>query len=474
MALALTGLATGGEGRAQSLLQSAGEGPVSNGWQILGASTSMGYFTFSMPNGGSIQGRGAAANRQSEFDGSASVSLGYLYAGPRNSFSLTYTPTLVQRLRYTDVHSVNQSLSVSFSRHLTPRWNLTLAGGVTDTTYDQMLFAPSLVTPAPTLGNTPPDLFQTGQQAGSVNSQIASSLAGNAYVVSPSRTLLFSTAYLNTTVSTGLEYHVSPRLRLFWNLGAGYNTMRGDTPSASQDRLASAGFLSQDGVMGMSLSVAPRTEMEVASRTSHIAASLGRYYLETVDVSLTHRFSPHWFGTVRAGPSLVVRTSRSLFSGLPAGTTTGYAASGSLGYARGGHAVTVSYSRAPSDQVGFGASGGAMATASWEWHPVAAPWWVSANGGRQSLGTGTSGDIQYWQGALHIGRALSRQFSTVLSLGYLGRPAVVTAAVGLQDLSGVSARISLLWTPRRPEPGSGLSTRPATGAENRTAAGNLP
>jgi hypothetical protein len=334
-----------------------------------------------------------------------------------------------------------------------------------------MLFSPALVTAAPGSGTTTPDPFQSGQQTDAATSQVTSSLGGNAYVVSPSRSVLFSTGYLNARFSAGLEYHVSPRLRIFWNLGAGYNQMRGGLPTSTL--IATAGYLSEDATMGMSYSLAPRTALEIATHSSHVAGSLGRYYLETTDVSLLHRFSPHWFGTVHVGPSFVVRTSRSLFSSALPGTVPSYSTMGSFGYTSGGHAVTVSYSRAPTDLSGLGSTSSGIATASWEWHPVAVPWWVGAAGGRQSMSRGTAGTIEYWQGHFNLGRVISRQFAVVFTLGYLGRPAAITNAIGMQDLTGISGRITLLWTPHRTLPGSGLNTR-SSSTESRNRAEDVP
>ena len=149
---------------------------------------------------------------------------------------------------------------------------------------------------------------------------------------------------------------------------------------------------------------------------------------------------------------MVVRNSQSLFSGADRGTTQGLSVEVMAGYNSRAHNMTLSYNRAPTDTTGFGSRGSQTIAGSWSWNLPSRVWSVTANGARQQLAGGAAGDIQYWQADVNIGRAVSRQFMLVFSVGYIGRPAVVSSIVGgSQDLSGTSGRMSFVWTPHRNE-----------------------
>lgn len=417
-----------------------------NGWHLYNASASFGYSTLAMPV--AYLPTYSLQQLRGDFDGLASASFGYNFTGQKGNFSLLYSPSVVGRVRYSNLSSYNQSLNMRGAVHVAPRWDLSVDLSGNDSTLDQLLFSPAILSPATNPVTALGDLVQASRVSQYTNDQLASILTGTPYVLTPSRSILYGTRFFTSTLTTGLDYRHTPRLSFHFSVGATRSQTRNSTDVQGQLNFLIPRTTSEQATFRVDYSLSPRTRIGVQAGSSHVDSSLGRYLVSTTSLLLERKLSPNWSANISAGPGYisVLRVDPRYTTGQPAGL--GYIAQANTTYTRGEHALTASYNRSVSDTYGFQSQSSHTVAGTWQWSRPGRSWSLYASGGLQKIVGGVIGDIQTAYANGGIIRSLTPQLSMNCTYGYVNRQMANVGDLVQQSLNGSSVRVTLMWTPQ--------------------------
>lgn len=444
-----------GEGRPQSQSSAIPISPLSrehNGWRLYNATTSFGYSSLALPTNSAVSAF-SLERLEGDYDSTASVSLGYNYAGPKSALSLLYAPSYVRRVRYSQLSTFNHSLNLNGSLQLARRWDLSAAFAGTESTLDQLLFSPAILSVATTPLATLEDLIQTTNSGQYTSDQLASILTGSPYVATPARSIFYGTRYLSTSLNSKLSYRYSPRLSVTFTAGATYSKTRNDDHKNLQGQ---SNFLiprttTEQAGISVNYSLSPRTEIGVQANSTLVDSTLARYVVSNTGVFLSRKLSPKVFIRFSGGPGFMnVLKVDPLYSGQI--INQAFTGDASIGYTVRSFSMIGSYGRAIGDGYGFGSQSSDILAGSWQWSPSRSIT-VYASGGLQRMFGGVLGDVQNWNSNAGIARSISRQLSVNCAYGYVSRKTHSSNLTDVvqQDLSGSSVRVTLVWTPRRQE-----------------------
>ena len=158
----------------------------------------------------------------------ASASFGWQHHRKATDFLLLYSLSYTGMTRYSELNAPSQTLTMTVSRQLAPKWTFSLAGSAQDSTQSEFLHQPTGLSVLSQLPATIDDLaaaFSIGQFS---NSQIASMFTGANMVESPARSLLLGNRVLSYSGTAGLNYAYSSRLSFhFATVSAGGQSRRG-------------------------------------------------------------------------------------------------------------------------------------------------------------------------------------------------------------------------------------------------------
>lgn len=455
-AAAQTAPGQGGQGQGQagpsrfSPVRTSPLGRAHNGWRVYGVSASFGYSTLALPLTGSAISFGLE-RLESDYDGTASASVGYSYGGPKSNVSLLYSPSMVRRVRFSGLNALNQSAGFRAAREIAPRWDLSASADASDATLDQLLFTPAVLSAATRPAATLDDLIGASRAGQYTSDQLASLLTGTPYVLTPSRSLVFGTNFFSINLSSYLSYRATPRLRFTVSGGASRSQTRNGSGNAGGGQL---NFLiprnssQQTGFMA-DYSHSLRTQLTVSGTVSRVDSSLGQYAISNARITVSRKLTPRWFAGGGGGYAHInVLRNDPQFSMQTAGP--GYVAEGNLGHTARDHVLTASYTRSAGDTFGFASQSSHLFAGSWQWAPPVSSWALFAGGGFQRLSGGALGDIQFWHGNAGVLRSLNNQLSLIFTYGYVDRRTrgPSSATFLQQDLNGSSVRVSLLWNPQ--------------------------
>jgi hypothetical protein len=442
------------EGRAQSPLVPIS--PLSrnnSGWSLYNASASFGYSAIALPTSNA---RAFSLERVAgDYDGTASISFGYNYTGPKGSVSLLYAPSYVNRVRYSQLNSFNQSLNFKGSLRLTRRWDFSLAVAGTDTMLDQLLFAPAILSASTSPLATLDDLIPTAHAGQYTSDQLASILTGTPYVVTPARSIIYGTRYLSASLNSSASYRYSPRLRITFIAEATRSQTHDDEQKDIQrGELYYPIPRTTTGRVGVlvNYSLSLRTEIGIESTSTQIDSSFNRYIIANPNVFLSRKLRQNWFVRVSGGPGFVsaLRTDPRLVKQAGQAPRQGYTAQGNLGYTVRDQRLLGSYSRMVADTFGFGSQSSEIFGAAWQWSRPGHSWTFYASGGLERMVGGALGDVQNWYGNAGFARSLSRQLSYNFTYGYVVRRTGTGNMTGVfpQNLHGSNVRMTLIWNPQ--------------------------
>ena len=248
---------------AQSLLDQVNFRSVSvGGFRLYGVSVFGGYSTSAYPLGPGqiaptgLQDLGGSVNY------GASASFGWQHHRKATDFSLLYSVAYSGVTRYSELNAPSQTLSMSVSRQLSPKWTFTLTGAAQDSSQAEFLNQPTGLSVLSQLPATIDDLaaaFSVGQFS---NSQIASMFTGANMMESPARSLLLGNRVLSYSANTGLNYAHSSRLSFhFAAFSAGGQSRRGGQDGIPREEYVLPRSLGMTGGMGVSYSLSPRTQL---------------------------------------------------------------------------------------------------------------------------------------------------------------------------------------------------------------------
>ena len=447
-----------GEGRSQSSpilpVQTGPMGREHMGWRLYNAAASFGYSTLAFPNSSNAIAFGLE-RLKGDYDGTMSTAFGYNYADPKGSISLLYAPSYVSRVRYSDLSSFNHSLNFKGFLKVSRRWDLSMAFAGTDSTLDQLLFSPAILSSAANPLPTLDDLIQTARIGEYTSDQLASMLTGTPYVATPARSIIYGTRYLSTSLSSSASYRHSPRLSYTFTARATRSQTRNETQQELQNQLNFLIPQSTTKQVGVSVdySRSPRTQIGLESTSTEVDSSIARYIIANPNVFLSRKLSPHWFIRISGGPGFirVLRIDPRFVRQAGEPFQYGYTAQSNVGYTVRDQRLIGSYARMLGDTYGFGSQSSEMFGGSWQWSRPGGSWTFYASGSLQRLFGGVLGDIHTWYGNAGFARSLSRQLSFNFTYGYVARQTATTGnAMGMiqEDLNGSSFRVTLVWNPQ--------------------------
>ena len=441
-----------------------------NGWQLYNVSASLGYSSLALPP--TLLSVAGLGRLESDFDGTAAASFGYNFTGSKSSITMLYSPSVVGRVRYSQLSALNQSLSLTVSHKLGRQWDWSLALGGADATLDQLLFTPALLSTTTAPIATADDLIGAIRGGQYTSDQLASILTGTPYVVTPSRSIVYGSKYLSTSLGSTVTFRYSPRLRFTFDTGAVRSQTRNDQGNnlqTVQNFLIPRTTTIQGGT-SINYAVSPRTEIGGRGSLVEIDSTFGRYVISKAEIQLSRKISPHWFTNVSGGPAQMrVLRAYEGFSGQLKTGGPSYTFQGSVGYTLGrASALIGSYSKSAGDTYGFGSQKSESFAGSWQWILPGRSWGFYASSGFQRQQGGALGDLRYRHINAGFSRSLNRKTALSFAFGYVGRITSAGSVGPQQNLQGFSTRVTLVWDPfgkgEAQSPGIGSGTAGSGGA----------
>ena len=439
-------------------------GRAQGGWRFYNANFSFGYTTLALPTNSTVPAF-SLGRIESDYDGTASSSLGYNYTGAKTRLSLIYSPSYARRVRFSQVKSFNQALNFTFSHQLAARWSFFTNAAGADTTLDQLMFAPAILSAATGPVATLDDLMHASKVGQYSSDQVASVLTGTPHVLTPSHSVIYGSSYLSTNVNSNFEYRHSSRLTLTFGGGYTRSLTRNDSEQNLRANYLIPSATSTQANTSISYSLSPRTQFVTTITSIRVRSSISRYITTNTSSFVNRRLTPNWFVEAGGGIGMINPLQEAL--SLPQSDyRLSYTSRGGLGYTARDHVLAGSYYRLVGDSFGFQSQSIDAFGGSWQWQHRESGSVFNTGGGTQRIRGGPLGDISYWYGNVSFTKTVSRQFSLNFAYAYVARPTQsLTPDQNLflqRDLSGYSARITLVWSPlsreaRAVEDGAGRS-----------------
>jgi len=414
------------------------------GIQLVGMSLYSGYSTSAYPQTGSAftpsPGVGLLG---ADVNYGASATLGWQRHRPKGDISVRYRGAYGGMVRYSGLNAFSESLSISASRRLAPKWTFTISATGQDTTLAEYLYEPSTLSVISGVPATFDDLaaaLSVGQYS---NSQIASMLTGAPVMMQTSgRSLLLGNRVLSYSANAALTYALSSRLNVHFASFAA----AGKTRLGGQDGVAPTyempRSLGANAGIGFSYSLSPRTEVGANLDENRTVNRLQSAYISTANAYLGRKMGLHWFLRVQGGGTYSDFAQTTVGSPKTRQTVGG----GSLGYRTHTHTVTATYDRSAMDTYGFAVGTVTTISSAWNWHLPGSRWHTFASFGEQQTRNTGFTSLSGWQTSAGIATflaphaTLSAQYVYLNSTGsYLGT---------FENLSIHSVRISLGWAPQ--------------------------
>jgi hypothetical protein len=358
-------------------------------------------------------------NATPDLGAGANIVLEWTRFTERSTFSLTYSPSYIGRVRYTSLDALNQAFSLNLSRKLASRWHFGFSAAADISNLGGYLFSPT------TLGNVAsvPANFEdltaallTSKFTG--NPQLGVTLTNSPLVESPLRVLVYGQRMLTASAQASLSYSLSPRLAVSFKGGADRTQHLSDpqVPGGTSFYLIPATTL-ESASIGISYSLSPATQVGGSISTDRVRYGSQNFYTTTSVGTWGRALGRHWLLQLLGGVGVTTFVAPSLNT-FP--TEPHPIVSGTLIYKTGEHTLMGSYARRTSDEYGFGASTTSSADATWRWGRHGRPWWVESNFGWQQLyGSGVS-NISGWRVTAALNQRLTPHLVLRTQYAYLG------------------------------------------------------
>src|SRR6185503_12658076 len=136
----------------------------------------------------------------------AGAALGWSRRTKKTNLSMSYNGGYQARIRYSELSALNHFLTLSASRQLGSKWSLGFSAASSISTYDQMLFNPTVFSSLAAYPGTFDDLASAVLTGKYNNDQLASLLTGSPVIESPARTLFYGNRVFTSSASTSLSY----------------------------------------------------------------------------------------------------------------------------------------------------------------------------------------------------------------------------------------------------------------------------
>ena len=427
----------------QSVFDSASFKSMSiGGIHLYGVSVFSGYSTSAYP-GGLGQAPPGSGLLGADVDFGATASVGWQFHRQRTDFSLLYSGTYGGEVRYSNANAFSQSLALSFTRTLSPKWTLTFSGSGSDSTTAQFLFQPtnaSLVSQVPATMDDLAAAFSLGQFT---SNQIASTLTGAPVLESPARTLLLGDRVLSYSGQASLNYAYSSRLSFHLSsfTAAGQNRLGSTTTAPAQNFILprSIGF---DGGVGMSYMLSPRTQLGLNVSGNYISNRYQTGNDTNAFASIGRKMTEHWFLSVHGGGSISQFTSQTY--GTPKNKNV--IGGGSIGFRTYRHSLVGTYERSSTDNYGFSIGTSTILTAAWNWHRPGSRWSVFSSFSQQQVRNTGYVSLAGWEASGGVGQTLTSHVRMSAQYVYLSNTGGYLT--NISNFTIQSVRVSLSWAPQ--------------------------
>ncbi len=385
------------------------------------------------------------------FGGGANATLGYFRAGERSLVSWAFTSSYVQRMHSAELNAWTNTMSLGWTRRLSPRLAMSVSGSGALGSATDLLFMPSSSMRLANAGGTPEELASVVLTGTSTNPVLSSLSTASSLVDPQTLSMLYGRSALAVDGQMILDYTHSPRLSFRWRAGG----TRTQPWRVSSDPIAPQQLISQSVSgyfeMGMKYAMSPRTQVgfELSTQRSHSRINDG--YSSSAMLYLGRTMTRRWFLALYGGAGALNPVRSQLVSGS-AHTGVSYQAAGSIGYRNLSHTILFSGSRLVSDSYGLGAAATTAGGITWVWQRAGSGWWLGADvayhelSGASGLATAGRDKLESLTVTPTIGRRITG--STVAQLQYLFTDfsSPITTTRG-SDKYQHAARLSVVWLP---------------------------
>jgi hypothetical protein len=316
-----------------------------------------------------------------------------------------------------------------------------LGGAATYNTFDELLFAPTALSRVIALPASFDELAGALLKERITNSYMASLLTGAPVSDIPGRVLLYGSTIFSSSANVSFSYDKTARTSVTGTIGAARTQhMRSDRDNQSsvQPLLNN----STAGYAGVSVSHArsPRTQVGAGISVGRNISSIQDNYQGSITAFIGRRMGLHWLAQAHGGAGVI--TARRQLYILPTGPQ--YQAGGSLAYSANGHTFLAAVERMFGDSYGIAARSTINASGAWLWKPHGSRWQMDANYSRQWFAASALGNLDTWQTAARLTRAVTAHLSSSVECAY-GSYSGRFEYTG--RLAQKAVRAVLVWTP---------------------------
>jgi hypothetical protein len=414
------------------------------GIHLYGVSIFGGYSTSAYPGGFALAPVPGAAQLGSDVNYGSTASIGWQYHRTRSDFSVLYSGTYSGAARYSAANAFNQSMTLSASRILTPKWTLALTGAGSDLTVAEFVYQPtnlSLLSQTPASADDLAAAFSVGQFS---SSQIASSLTGSPVLESPARSLLMGDRILSYSGQLSLNYAYSSRLA--FHIGsfaaAGQRRLSGNTSPGENYVLPHSVGL--EAGMGVTYMLSPRTDVGLNVSGTDIHNRFQKGIVSNAVGTIGRKMGIHWFLSAHGGAAFSNLTSQ-LYAAPRSRNMIG---GGSIGFRTFRHTLIGSYERSATDGYGTAIGTTSTLTGAWDWHRPGSRWNVSASFSQQGIRNTGYLSLSGWEASGGVTQTLSSHMRMTAQYVYLSNSGDYLGSI--TNLAVHSVRLSMSWVPEMP------------------------
>ncbi len=348
--------------------------------------------------------------------------------------------------RYSNANGFSQTLAISASRKLSPRWNLNFSASGQDATIVQFLNEPSAASVLSQLPSNLNDLAAVSGVGNFSTPEAASAILGAPLVQTPLQALLLGGKMLIYSGGAGLTYAYSRHLSFHLSSSAS----GGQDRSGGQDGIPPTNYamplsFSGGGGMNWSYSPSPRTDLGFNVDALRIQSRYQNSNLETTTASLGRKMGMHWFLKAYGGGTLTQMTEEN--SGPR--KTLQAVGGGSIGIKTYSDTVTVSYDRSASNSYGLA---GTYTNFSGTWSRTlpGSRFSTFASFGQQQINNTGFESFSGWQASAGFSRSLAPGLGLAANYGFFKSSGDFLG--NASRFSAHSVRLSMNWSPQRIRP----------------------
>jgi hypothetical protein len=372
-----------------------------------------------------------------------SFSAGWQHHRESTDMSILYSGTYGGLVRYPDLNSYDQALSIGASHKVAPKWTVSFSASGQDSSLANSLFQPSGLTVSSQLVGSFNDLAATFGLGPFSSTQVASMVPGASILDSPLRSALLGDRVLSYSGQASLIYSHSPRLSFhFGGFGAGGQHLSGGQNTVAPQNYIIPHSVGGNGGIGMSFSLSPRTHLGVDVEENLVHNGYQDAFTTTAMASWGRKMGERWFLSVHGGDA----ETREIQQTIGTARTRNLVGGGSLGFKTYTNTFVASYDRTASDTYGFAVGTITSLSGTWNWHRVGSRFSVFTSFGQQQARNAGFASFSGWQASGGCSESLGGNAQLTAQYVYLSNAANFVGAIN--NVSAQSVRLSMNWSPQ--------------------------